>query len=242
MNKLEVLAAEIKQKPIETTADIYHPIPFEEFKDLSISSNEKEVRNKWRIIENTAEELFGGDMHGRKVLDIGANAGFYTFGFSKKGAAVSSFEPHERYKDLGLKIIEEKKLDIRWENNVVQVNHPYLKDKYDLALMLSVYQWMAEGGNALSYAESCLQKISEQSEYLIFELGFNKGKSNLKTTKFNHYRALITMLDEKTMYKNFKLLGKTRLWKGSSRYLVLCSNNSLYDDAGLQKIIRKINL
>lgn len=242
MNKLELLAAEIKQNPIEASADIYHPIPFDEFKDLSISSSEKAVMHKWAKIKSITQELFGTDMNGRKVLDIGANAGFYTYNFSKLGAAVSAFEPHPRYKDLGLKIIEEKKLNIRWENDLVQVNHPYLKDKYDLTLMLSVYQWMAEGGKEIKYAESCLQKISEQSDYLIFELGFNKGKSHLKTNKLNHYRALVDMLSEKTNYQHFKLIGKTKLWRNYSRYLVLCSNNPAYSDDGLPKMMRKINL
>ena len=242
MNKLETLAAEIKKNPIEATADIYHPIPFKEFDGLSISSSKKAVLNKWSKIESIATELFGASMEGRKVLDIGANAGFYTYNFSKKGASVSSFEPHPRYKDLGLKIIEEKNLNIRWENSPVQVDHPYLKDKYDLCLMLSVYQWMAEGGKEIKYAESCLRKISEKSNYLIFELGFNKGKSHLKTDKLNHYRALIEMLEEKTSYKYFKLIGKTKLWRTYSRYLVLCSNNPAYSDGGLQKIKRQINI
>ena len=242
MNKLEALAAEIKKNPIEASGDIYHPIPFKEFNGLSISSSKKAVMNKWKTINDTAVELFGEDMKGRNVLDIGANAGFYTYSFSKKGAAVSSFEPHPRYKDLGLKIIEEKNLNIRWENSPVQVDHPYLKDKYDICLMLSVYQWMAEGGKEIDYAEACLKKISEQSDYLIFELGFNKGKSHLKTNKFNHYRALIDMLGEKTNYKHFKLIGKTKLWRTYSRFLVLCSNNPAYNDDGLQKIRRQINL
>ena len=240
MNKLEKLAAEIKSNPIEANAHIYHPIPFKEFSDLTISSSEKAVRNKWSKIEEIANELFGADMKGKKVLDIGANAGFYTFSFSKKGAQVSAFEPHPRYKDLGLEIIEEKKLDVRWENKPVQVAHPYLKDKYDLTLMLSVYQWMAEGGKEIEYAESCIKKISEQSDYLIFELGFNKGKSHLKTKSRNHYRALIEMLTEKTDYTHFKLLGKTRLWRTYSRYLVLCSKNPTYTDEGMRKMIRNM--
>ena len=242
MNKLEQLAAEIKKNPIEASADIYHPIPFEEFNGLSISSSKKAVMDKWGKIEAISNELFGKEMKGKKVLDIGANAGFYTYNFSKKGASVSSFEPHPRYKDLGLEIIAEKKLDVRWENKPVQVDHPYLKDKYDLTLMLSVYQWMAEGDKETAYAEECLKKISEQSDYLVFELGFNKGKSHIKTKKLNHYHALIEMLASKTDYNHFKLIGKTKLWRTYSRYLVLCSNNPAYSDEGLRKIIRNFKL
>lgn len=242
MNKLELLAKQIKENPIESSADIYHPIPFKEFDDLSTSSSRKGVLDKWQKIDSISTELFGSDMQGRKVLDIGANAGFYTFNFSQKGASVSAFEPHPRYKDLGLEIIKEKNLDIRWVNDAVQTDHPYLKDTYDLTLMLSVYQWMAEGEKNQEYAQKCISKISEQSEYLIFELGFNKGKSHVKTAKLNKYAALIDLLREHTSYRHFKLLGNTRLWGGYSRYLVLCSNNMKYTDQGIRKTIGNINM
>lgn len=242
MNKLELLATEIKKNPIESSADIYHPIPFKEFESLSISSSRKGVMDKWNKIEAITTDLFGTNMNERKVLDIGANAGFYTFNLSKKGAAVSAFESHPRYKELGLEIIKEKKLNIRWENGSVQAEHPFLNDRYDLSLMLSVYQWMAEGGQKMDYAESCLQKIAKQSDYLIFELGFNKGKSCLKTNKLNHYHALISMLEKNTNYKYYKLIGKTKLWGNGSRYLVLCSNNPEYSDNGFPKFKRKFKL
>ena len=70
------------------------------------------------------------------------------------------------------------------------------------------------------FSLASLRKISEVSDYLVFELGFNKGKSCIKTDKFNHYKELIRLLEENTTYTNFKLIGKTRLWGYYTRFLV----------------------
>jgi FkbM family methyltransferase len=242
MNKLELLAEEIKNNPIEKGGDIYHPIPFKEFQELSVSSSKKAVEHKWSKIESVIDDIFGKDLNGKKVLDIGANAGFYTYNFSKKGAEVTAFEPHPRYKSLGSQIIEEKNLNIRWQDEMVTSDHPYLQEKYDICLMLSVYQWMAEGGEKSDYAQACLKQVSNQSDYLIFELGFNRGKSHIKTKSLNHYRALIELLQEHTSYKHFKLIGKTRLWRHYKRFLVICSNNPDLTDESIPKILRKINI
>lgn len=213
------------KNPVEKGGQIYHPIPFDEFKMLKTSSNKNEVYRKWKIIEKTFQDIFS-DLNGLNVLDIGANAGFYTFSLAKKGAKVTAFEPISIYSDIGIFLAENKpNIKVKWYNK------PYTSDlvkneKFDVALMLSVFQWMALGGDRLTEASRELKEISEKSDYLIFELGFNAGKSCLYTDNPNHYEVLIDLLQKNTVYNKFELLGMTQLWKNCNRYLVLCNKKS----------------
>jgi len=236
---IKELIIKIEKNPIEKQGHIYHPIPFPEFEHLTTSSNNKAVQEKWGIISNSVDSIFGNNWNAKKILDIGANGGYYTFSFINNGSNVTSFENHPRYIEIIETITKEKKLPVNFYGKSFEASDINQK-KYDLALMLSVYQWMAKGSYNSKYAQNCLKIISQCSSYLIFELGFNKGKSSIKTNKLNHYAAMINMLQNNTDYTNYKLIGKTKLWKNSPRYLILCSKkNDIVDSIGNQ-IIRKI--
>jgi len=241
MTVLQELVKKTKEQPIEKSGDIYHPIPFEEFSSLKTSSREKAVEKKWDLIKSTLEGIYDGSITGKKILDVGANAGFYTFSFAKMANEVVSFEVQERYSEIAKAIISEKKLTIDWIDRPFDFNENLPVKKFDVALLLSVYQWMAQGGEKLEYANRSLKKISQISDYLIFELGYNKGGSHIKTKQLNHYNQLFNLISSQTVYKHMKLIGKTRLW-GYSRYLVICSNNDAIDDQGFRKIIRGIKI
>jgi len=238
---IEDVIVDLKKRPIGKKGHLYHPMPFPEFSSLKISSNEKEANRKLNLIVNTANSYFDKDIKDIKVLDIGANAGFYTFSFAKMGAHVTAFEPHARYGPIGSFIAENKKLPVKWFST--NFSRDFLEnDNFDITLMLSVFQWMAAGGKFISRAVNELNYISKISETLIFELGYNKGNSCLKTKKINHYAELINMLQRYTRYNSFKLLGKTKPWGSGKRFIVLCSVNSEWDDSGLAKLSRKVNI
>ena len=237
---IEEIIKEIENDPIEKNGQLYHPIPFEEFSNLNTSSNQKAVYHKWNLIKDSASKIFDKDFKNKQILDIGANAGFYSFNFSKLGSSVLSYELLERYSRYATSIIKEKDLNVEWHQEHFNPNS--IEDKeIDLTLMLSVFQWMAEGGSKMDYATNALRKVSEKSEYLIFELSFNKGKSHIKTNKWNSYGAMINLLKENSTYTNFKLLGKTKLWRSSYRYLILCSRNQSFEDTGFRKLLQGLN-
>lgn len=238
--KIEEIVKQIKDNPIESKGELYHPIPFPEFEGLTTSSNPKGVYEKWEIITNTLNSVFG-DKKDLKVLDVGSNAGFYTFNFAKNGASVKSFECHDRYKSIGKDIAEAKKLAVEWIPEAFHRNSLNKSEHFDVALLLSVFQWMAGGDINDKEALASLRLISDHSDYLFFELNFNSGKSCLKTKKWAHYAAMIRFLKQSTSYTHFKLVGKTRLWGGRKRYMILCSNNSKFEDHGWQAFIRKFN-
>jgi len=236
--KIEDIVKQIKDNPIESKGELYHPIPFPEFDGLTTSSNPKGVYEKWAIISKTLHSIFG-DKKDLRVLDVGANAGFYTFNFAKNGASVKSFECHDRYKSIGKDIAEAKKIPVEWIPEAFHSQSLSENEHFDVALLLSVFQWMAGGDIENKEALDSLKLISNRSDYLFFELNFNSGKSCLKTKKWAHYAAMIRFLEHSTSYSNFKLVGKTRLWGGRKRYMILCSNNTTFEDKGYQAFIRK---
>ncbi|MBC7171502.1 MAG: methyltransferase domain-containing protein, partial [Polyangiaceae bacterium] len=48
---------------------------------------------KWRLLEGALPR----DLHGWTALDIGCNAGFYTFELAKRGAAVTGMDSNPHY-------------------------------------------------------------------------------------------------------------------------------------------------
>jgi hypothetical protein len=235
---IEEIIEDLKNNPVEKNGELYHPIPFPEFDGLTTSSKPKGVFEKWDIISKTVKIIFG-EKKDFRVLDVGANAGFYTFNFAKDGAIVKSFECHDRYKNIGGVIAKEKNLPVEWNPIAFRSNSIQKEEQFDLALLLSVYQWMANGNVNDKEAKSSLKLISDQSDYLFFELGYNSGKSCVRTNKWFHYAEMIRFLQESTSYTNFKLVGKTRLWGGRKRYLILCSNNPKMEDKGWPAFLRK---
>lgn len=240
-NSINDIVRDLETQPIESSGHIYHPIPFPEFSHLTTSSNRKQVNKKFDLITKALSELRPDGIMNLSVLDIGANAGFYTFSLAQRGAKVTAFESDHRYGPIGHFLAAEKRLPVTWHSA------PYSPDfvigqQFDVTLMLSVFQWMADGGKRQAEALDDLRAISGASRYLIFELGFNVGKSCLRTTKLNHYAELIRLLKENTPYIHFRLLGMTRLWKGAHRFLVLCSTDPSMEDGLFRRLLRQLNV
>lgn len=238
---LNDLIKEIEYNPLEKSGHLYHPIPYPEFKHLTISSSRTGVIDKWDKIQNIGVQVFSS-FDGLKILDIGANAGFYTFNLAKKGALVTAFESNPRYKVLGQNVARLKSPTTIWRPEAFNRFVTLQEDKYDLCLCMSTYQWMAKGGKDLPEASKSLCKISEVSDYLLFELGYNRGTSHLSTSRWNHYSALIDHLRQSTQYRYFRLIGTTRVWKNARRYLVLCSNEPRWDDNFGRRFLRSLRI
>jgi SAM-dependent methyltransferase len=235
------LVADLEAHPVEKRGSIYHPIPFPEFGHLKTSSDRAEVQAKWTMIERALLDCFPSGLAGKRILDIGANAGFYTFSLAQKGAEVTAFESHPRYGPIGRFLAAEKKLNVRWRDSAFDAG-TIEGERFDAALMLSVFQWMAEGGNNWTAAAASVRAVSEISDCLIFELGYNRGESCLRTTRWNHYAELVRMLRETTAYQHFKLLGQARIWRGAPRFLILCSHRREFEDSLARRVIRAIKI
>lgn len=237
---IKEIVEEVKKNPIESNGDIYHPIPFEGFESLKTSSKTEAVQSKYTIIQNALIQKFNS-LDKLRLLDLGANAGFYTFSLVKEGASATAFEPLKRYSEIADFIIKRNDLKVTWHPQTF--NKALVEDKkFDTALMLSMFQWMADGGKNIDEACENLKVVSEKCSSLVFELGYNTGASCLKTSKLNHYAELISFLKKNTSYKYFKYLGVSKLWKSGKRYIVFCSNDPSFDDTGFKNFQRKITI
>lgn len=238
---VEEIIDDLEKNPIEAGGNIYHPIPFPEFEHLKTSSDKIEVYKKWNIIEKYLLKFVSNDFNRLKVLDIGANGGFYTFTLGQMGAKIVSFEAHPRYASIGEFLAANRCVNVEWHGTPFDFKTVQNK-KFDVVLLLSVFQWMAAGGEKIEESAMDLKNISSVCNYMLFELGYNKGKSHLKTKKLNHYAELIRFLKNHTNYNHFKLLGTTKLWGSGGRYLVICSNDKLADDSLFMRVFRNIKI
>jgi SAM-dependent methyltransferase len=238
---IEDVVYDLEANPIESSGSIYHPIPFPEFSGLKTSTDVTETYRKWRLIKQVLISFFQKDLSSLKILDVGSNAGFFTFSLAKEGANVTAVEPHPRYAAIGQFLSIEKKLPIKWYN--IPFNDDIIKGQnFDVSLVLSVFQWMAGEGYSLDKAARNLYSISKNSKCMVFELGYNSGKCCIRTNKLNHYAELIRFLRENTSYSHFMLLGKTKVWRSATRHLVFASNNVQFEDKLWRKVIRTIRL
>lgn len=168
------------------------------------------------------------DLSNKRVLDIGSNAGFFSFAAAEKGAIVDAVEPMTRYVELCQELCKIYEI-----SNINFINSPISfrfldKEKYDYAFMLNVFQWICEGNSKLEYGKRVLLEISRHVDTLFFELGCNVGKSAIKTRKINHLAYIYSLLRKNTIYKDIKLIGTTKDWGGHSyRYVFICSNKEL---------------
>jgi len=224
LKAIESIIADLKANPVEKNGDIYHPIPFDEFASLRTSSKAASAYKKWAMI---SQALSRQDFKKLRVLDVGANAGFYSYQFAKQGATVEAYEPTSRYAQLGSQVAEIYQLPIRWHGQSLALSSLAPSAQYDVTLMLSVFQWISRGNEKLDEAKELLRQISRQSQSLFFELGCNYGKSAIHTNT-NSLIWVRRLLAENTNYRNIAYMGSVRAWGWRGvRYLYACSNEPL---------------
>ena len=228
MGELDALAESIILDPIEATGDIYHPIPFKEFNQLKPAVREQAVSNKFKLIRSA---LPFDDFKDIGVLDIGANAGYFSYRFADLGATVDAIEPSERYYEIGQSITSHYTLNVNWYHQ--NIDSEFLSGRnYSITLMLSVFQWISNGNEKLDDARELLNLISRKSDYLFFELGCNWGTSGIDA-KGPALTWIYKLLKEDTTYSRVGYLGSLRLWGNIqskwrfNRYLFCASNESI---------------
>lgn len=217
---------DLKQNPIERYGEVYHPIPFKEFSDLKISADIKSAYRKLNLVLG----IYGknGNFENARLLDIGANAGLYAYEFAMRGAQVDAVEPDKRYFEIGRKISWNYDLPVHWLDKPISLEFLHGK-KYDVCLMLSVFQWITNGNTRLEDGKLILGRLSECADVLFFELGCNSGKSPINIPPNIHpYLWIKELLQQNTAYHHIRLLGVTKPWgRYSTRYLFVCSKKSL---------------
>ena len=165
MQDTQSIIDDLIANPIEETGHIYHPIPFDEFDQLTTSSKAESAYKKWDLLTAALPEK---DFHQFRILDIGANAGFYSYQFAKRGATVDAFEPRAEYAQLGQKVSAIYDLPVHWYPQPFAESFLNDHNNYDVALMLSVFQWMSEGNAKLDSATETLRARCPQHTLPVF--------------------------------------------------------------------------
>jgi hypothetical protein len=197
--------------PIEKGGQIYHPLPFPEFKHLTSSSNAAQVNAKWSMLDQTLRVLFPEGIQDKRVIDIGANAGFFSFSLAQQGANVLAIEPHPRYAAIGRFLAQHHHLPVTWDEKPIELSN-LEPQKYEVGLMLSVFQWICQGNSQLTAGKRFLRALSQNVRFLFFELGVNYGKSAIHIHSLNRLAYVYSLLKENSEYSQIKLLGITHLW------------------------------
>ena len=241
MDPIDSLIQSLEMEPLESSGHIYHPIPFDRFKPLRSSTHSRATHRKYALIRSALPFQDFGD---RRLLDVGANAGFFTYKFAQLGAHVDAIEPHQRYFELGLQVTDHYGVDVNWHKQPIDVE--FLQGrKYDIALMLSVFQWMSKGNTDLATAKLILREISKRADYLFFELGCNWGKSSIQVER-SALRWILELLEENTVYSEIGYLGTVRAWGKIRtmwryrRYLFCCTDLSVNLNAWQHLVTRSV--
>lgn len=234
---IKSLKTDLTNNPLESSAPVYQPIYFDEFKDIKTSLNKNNFYKKFGLIF----KYVSNNLSNKKIIDIGSSTGFFSFAAAERGATVDAIEPLFGYFKLCRELCEIYNIpNINFINNSIS-NFFWKGRNYDYGFMLSVFQWISEGNRKLNYANDILMETSKHIDTLFFELGCNSGKSSVKTKKINHLAYIYFLLKNNTVYKNIKLIGVTKIWgRHSKRYLFICSKENLNIKEPLYSFFKKI--
>ena len=108
--EIQELIQQIKQAKLETWANIYHPLPFYEFGNLTTQVSPDTSYKRLQMILDAAD----GDVVDKRVLDLGCNLGFYSFSLANRGAKVTSVELRSDYHDISKRIVELYDMNVRF--------------------------------------------------------------------------------------------------------------------------------
>lgn len=223
MNETLLEIAEwLRKNPQEAGGDLYHPLPFPEFDSLRTSSHAPASERKWQLIERSLPDR---SLTGVSALDVGANAGFFSFSLAKLDAHVDAYEPHTHYTSLGERIASATSL------NVTFINRPLVPadvqgKQYDIALMLSVFQWISEGNRRLDHAVEVLRAIAASTHTIYFELGCNAGKSAIQI-KGSSLIWIYSLLKQYAPSKHVYFLGSAVAWGRARRHMFVATDRDV---------------
>jgi len=229
---IDEMVADLASRPVETNGHIYHPIPFPEFAKLRSTANEAAVQEKGRHVRAVLERRRSLGLPYARLLDVGANAGYFTFSLAPMLESVTAYEPNERYSSIGQSLARLRTPNVDWRPRAFD-EAEVGSERWDVALMLSTFQWISRGNESLPEARQLLRSLSERTSCLIFEIGLNQGASAITTEKRNHVAAIYRLLSDSTSYSAIRYAGRHRMWPERSpwrgwRHMFVCS----HDDPG----------
>jgi 2-polyprenyl-3-methyl-5-hydroxy-6-metoxy-1,4-benzoquinol methylase len=213
--EIDALRRLIHASKLETWADVYHPIPFYEFRDLTTQVEPVAAYQRLGMILAEYPSL-----EGLRVLDLGANVGFYSFSLARKGAKATAVEVRPEYVEIGRRLADIYELPVDYVSEPVT---PEWQGEYDLVLCFSMLQWViAEHG--LEFGKRLLRAISEKSRAMFFDVSVNVGKSCLRSRPGEELVFVDDLLRTATSYREVRYLDDVHPYGVDTRHVFFCQH------------------
>lgn len=213
------LIKKIKMAKLETWADIYHPIPFYEFRDLTTQVTKITPYKRLGMILSRYS-----DLSGKRVLDLGCNVGFYSFSLAKRGAYVTGIDLRREYIEIASKVSRIYEIPVEFINR--PVTPEFFEEnngEYDITLCFSMLQWVIDQ-KGIEYGMNILTTISDKSKALFFDTSVNSGKSCLKSKEGEELAFVYDLLRRSTSYKEINHIGDVHTYGNDTRYVFFCNH------------------
>ena len=234
---IEELILDIEARPLESFGHVYHPIPFPEFEHLTTSTDKRVLADKLEFVETVLSRRRERGLPTERLLDIGANGGFFTFSLARSVRDITAYESDLRYGAIGEFLASTRTSNVKWVSRAFTTADAEV-DSWDVALALSVFQWLTEGGAGLVAGLETLSVLSERVSCLIFELGLSAGKSALPAARRNHVSEIYDLLCANTSFPYISYAGARRIWPTRLpwqrwRHIFVCAHDDRYPEAKL---------
>ena len=143
----------------------YHPIVFDDFSQVSYHRDVSGCEERFRAILE--------DIHikpGDRVLDVGANVGYFAFSLAKHGAIVDAVELQTDSFEIGASLAKMYNMDVCYLNKPISRQLlAHLDNQYKCVLLLSVIHWVMKQCGREETIE-LLREIARYSDTIFFEV------------------------------------------------------------------------
>jgi len=217
--QINALIEHIHNANLENWGDIYHPLPFYEFRNMQTQVDHDTPYQRLQMIL-----AHSGNLEGKNVLDLGCNLGFYSFSLAMRGANLHSVEVREDYGYISKQLVDIYEVPVNFINEPLS---PELLEKVgdvDVTLCFSMIQWVIDQ-MGMEYGLDLLDRISKQSRSLFFDVSVNEGKACLTCPEGEELIFVERLLNDSTTYPNINYIGKVHPYKMDTRYIFHCSHD-----------------
>lgn len=215
--EIQELIEQIKKAKLETWANIYHPLPFYEFGNLTTQVAPEVPYQRLQMILDAAD----GDVTDKRVLDLGCNLGFYSLSLAHRGARVTGVELRTDYHDISRSIVDLYGMNVHFRNESLT---PELIDEVgdvDITLCFSMIQWVINQ-QGMDYGKQVLRQISRRSKLLMFDVSVNHGAACLVCPHGQELVYVHDFLADATDYSDIRCVGQVHPYNVDTRYVFAC--------------------
>lgn len=143
---------------------LYQPIP-EGLADLfTVKLPVEKEPLEWPYIRDTYD-----DWHKKRVLDFGADIGYFVDGLADRGADVTAVESHVKALQIAASLYSTRLAVGRpYKGKAAWYNTLPLEGNYDMILLLNVYHWLVRDKGGVEKAKPFLLNLLNRTQYMWF--------------------------------------------------------------------------